>query len=161
MATADVTLERTMPFSAEPERAVLAALTDGMPAGLDIRHYAETVREMSCLRHTIHKCYKAIERCYEREWKADRIQQTVHEIRQSSQGEVMAKMPAFQFYPGDWIHEDRRYVPGIKKWLEDGYWERIRAEPAVDPRSRDEPGADPIWEYVTVEGQKYARKKTA
>jgi len=40
---------------------------------LDVRHYSETIREMSCLRHTIHKCHEAIERCYEREWKADRI----------------------------------------------------------------------------------------
>jgi hypothetical protein len=59
----------------------------------------------------------------------------------------------------DWIKEDGRYVAGIRKWLEDRYWERVRAEPAVEPRSRDEPGADPIWEYVTVDGQKYARKK--
>jgi hypothetical protein len=61
----------------------------------------------------------------------------------------------------DWIKEDGRYVPGIRKWLEDRYWELVPAEPAVEPRSRDEPGADPIWEYVTVDGQKYARKKTA
>jgi hypothetical protein len=31
----------------------------------------------------------------------------------------------------------------------------------IDYRSRDEPGADPIWEYVTIDGQKYARKKSA
>ena len=61
----------------------------------------------------------------------------------------------------DWIKEDGRYVPGIRKWLEDRYWELVPAEPAIEPRSRDEPGADPIWEYVTVDGQKYARKKSA
>ena len=53
--------------------AYLAALTDGMPKGADVRHYAETVREMSCLRRTIRKCQETIERCYEREWESDRI----------------------------------------------------------------------------------------
>jgi replicative DNA helicase len=77
--------------------AYLASLTDGMPMGLDIRHYAETVREMSCLRHTIHRCHEAIERCYEREWKADRIiddlQSSLIEIagRNSSSGFVPMK----------------------------------------------------------------------
>jgi replicative DNA helicase len=77
--------------------AYLASLTDGMPMGLDIRHYAETVREMSCLRQTIHKCHEAIERCYEREWKADRIiddlQSSLIEIagRNSSGGFVPMK----------------------------------------------------------------------
>jgi len=61
----------------------------------------------------------------------------------------------------DWIKEDGRYVPGIKQWLEGRHGERFAAEPAVEPRSRDEPGADPIWEYMTVDGQKYARRKTA
>jgi hypothetical protein len=28
----------------------------------------------------------------------------------------------------DWLKEEGRYVPGIKKWLEDRYWERVPAE---------------------------------
>jgi len=51
----------------------LAALTDGMPMGVDIKHYVESVLEMSCLRRTMQKCHEAIERCYEREWRASRI----------------------------------------------------------------------------------------
>jgi hypothetical protein len=61
----------------------------------------------------------------------------------------------------DWGKEGGRYVPGIRKWLEDRHWERVPAEPSADSRARDEPGADPIWEYVVVDGQKYAKKKTA
>ncbi len=61
----------------------------------------------------------------------------------------------------DWNKEEGRYVPGIKKWLEDRYWERVLAEPAADSRVRDEPGAEPIREYVVVDGHKYAKKKTA
>jgi hypothetical protein len=57
--------------------------------------------------------------------------------------------------------EDGRYVPGIKRWPEDRYWEQVPVEPSADSRARDEPGADPIWEYVIVDGQKYARRKTA
>jgi hypothetical protein len=57
--------------------------------------------------------------------------------------------------------EDGRYVPGIRKWLEDCHREQVPAEPSADSRSRDEPGAEPIWEYVVVDGHKYARKKTA
>jgi len=61
----------------------------------------------------------------------------------------------------DWGKEDGRYVPGVKKWLEDRHWERVAAEPAADSRPRDEPGAEPVWEYVVVDGHKYARKRTA
>jgi uncharacterized protein YdaU (DUF1376 family) len=61
----------------------------------------------------------------------------------------------------DWLKEEGRYVPGIKKWLEDRYWERVPAELAVEARSRDEPGADPLWEYVVIDGHRYARRKTA
>ena len=61
----------------------------------------------------------------------------------------------------DWGKEDGRYVPGIRKWLEDRHWERVPAEPAADSRPRDEPGADPIWEYVVVDGHKYAKRRTA
>lgn len=61
----------------------------------------------------------------------------------------------------EWVKEEGRYVPGAKKWLEDRHWECIAAQPAVEPRPQDEPGADPIWEYVVIDGHKYAKKRTA
>ena len=47
--------------------AYLAGLTDGLPRVADIKHYAGSIKEMSCLRQTIQRCQDAIARCYERE----------------------------------------------------------------------------------------------
>ncbi len=52
-----------------------------------------------------------------------------------------------------------RYVPGPAKWLEERQWERMPAEPPSPASSPDEPGADPVWECVVVDGHRYARRK--
>ncbi len=53
--------------------AYLASLTDGLPRGIDIRHYTASVKEMSCLRQVIRKCEEAVSLCYERQLRIDEI----------------------------------------------------------------------------------------
>jgi hypothetical protein len=59
----------------------------------------------------------------------------------------------------DWAKEGGRYVPGPAKWLEERQWERAPAEPPSPACSPDEPGSDPVWECVVVDGHRYARRK--
>jgi len=64
----------------------------------------------------------------------------------------------------DWAREEGRYVPGAGRWLEDRQWERAQPPPpgsAEQPQARDLPGAEPMWEYVVVDGRRCARRKQA
>jgi len=53
-------------------------------------------------------------------------------------------------------------VPGAGRWLEDRQWERAQPPGSAEPpRTPDLPGAEPMWEYVVVDGRRCAGRKMA
>ena len=53
-------------------------------------------------------------------------------------------------------------MPGAGRWLEDRQWERAQPPGSAEqPQARDLPGAEPMWEYVVVDGRRCARRKQA